>query len=512
MSLLRREDRGDMGSIKGTLNFELKIVVAVIGGFLFSVALFGHPRMAGAKDQTRFVRKPVVAGYFYPADAGELSKKIDAYLKGQSTRSERLPSTLFGIVVPHAGYDYSGRVSAAAYYQITGRPYRRVILLGASHRFAFKGASIDPAGSWQTPLGNVPIDEEASATLMEKCPFIRPMPEAFAQEHSLEVQVPFLQKTLNDFTIVPIVMGTMEGKQYGILADALAAMIRKDPREILIVASSDLSHYHPYEEARELDSRTMGRILDLDTKRLLKETESGACEMCGVQPVATLMTVAEKLKGKAAKLDYANSGDVTADKKRVVGYAALAFSNPAEETGPLNSQEQRELLKMARQVLERYVQKGEISPPADKDKKLAEKRGVFVTLTKGGNLRGCIGYIKSVQPLYKAVAEMTVSAASRDPRFPPVTREELKDIRIEVSVLSPLQQVTDPGKVEVGKQGLLISRSGRSGLLLPQVATEQGWNREQFLQQTCVKAGLPPGAWKEKGTGIYAFTAQVFSE
>ncbi|OPY79518.1 MAG: hypothetical protein A4E64_00414 [Syntrophorhabdus sp. PtaU1.Bin058] len=486
-------------------NFNIVSVVScIICAVLLSTGCF-------AEDVLARVKKPVFAGSFYPGERSVLAGMIDGYLKETEPKKDRISARIFGIMAPHAGYEYSGRTAAYAYNQIKGRPYTTVILMGPTHRVPFNGVAIYPSGSWETPLGNVQVDHEITKRLMEKCPVIRNYPVAFEREHSLEVQVPFLQRTLKDFRIVPMVMGMMGENDYRVLADALCELLQQHAGKILIVASSDMSHFHAYREANEMDARTLKEIGALDTGRLAAGLAKGDYELCGSQAVLTLMMVAKKIGGEATILHYANSGDATGDRSRVVGYGAVAFSLSEKGAG-LSKKEQKALLAIARKTLEEAVTKGNITPVDTKDRALLEKRGVFVTLTRNGRLRGCIGYIIPVMPLYKAVSDMAVAAAIRDPRFRPVTKEELKEIHIEISVLSPLKNIDDPQEIEIGKHGLFIVRGDNQGLLLPQVATEYMWNREEFLKQTCLKAGLPPEAWREKGTKIYSFSAQIFSE
>jgi len=457
------------------------------------------------------VLKPVVAGLFYPADKRILEQKINGYLKEAAGKVQKGSASPFGLISPHAGYDYSGRVAAVAYRQIQGKPYRTVFLLAATHYVPFQGVSIYPSGAYETPLGKIPVDDETSAVIMQRCGFARFYSPAFEREHSLEVQLPFLQKTLESFKVVPMVMGRVGESEYRLLAETLTTFVQKNPGRSLIIASSDMSHFHPYQEASAMDRATLGQIESADLKNLTRNIERGTCELCGVQPVLTLMKVAENLAGKIRVLDYANSGDVTGDKSRVVGYGAVAFY-PPDERASLGEKEQKALLQVARRTLEAHVTGRPVPRPHAGSEKLLQKRGLFVTLEKRGELRGCIGYIKPVLPLADAVAEMTVSASSRDPRFPPVTQQELADIHIEISVLSPMRRIDDTRDVRVGLDGLFIVKGGASGLLLPQVATQQRWDKEEFLRQTCIKAGLPPNAWREKETETYAFTAQIFSE
>ncbi|MCX5808438.1 MAG: AmmeMemoRadiSam system protein B [Proteobacteria bacterium] len=458
------------------------------------------------------VRKPIFAGSFYPADKHQLEKKIDGYLKEAVAKSEKIPSQIFGVISPHAGYEYSGQVAAYGYNQIKGKDYKTVIIIGSSHQVPFKGISIYPSGSWETPLGNVQIDRKIAQYLMDNCKSVKVYPAAFTREHSLEVQVPFLQRSLKSFTIVPLITGSLDGDDYKNLSDALLKLLKENPKDILIVASSDMSHFHSYNKASQMDKLALKDIDELNIEKLFENLYNANCELCGAPGVITLMMVASKLNGQAKTLYYANSGDVTRDKNRVVGYGAVAFMYPDKSDSALSKQEQNTLLMIARKTLDEYISKGNIPQFDIKAGKLLEKRGVFVTLTKNHDLRGCIGYIVPVAPLYKAVIEMTVSASTRDPRFPPVSKGELKDINIEISALTPLKLISDPADIEVGKHGLYITKGNYSGLLLPQVATEHKWNREEFLRQTCIKAGLPQNAWKDKGTSIYTFMAQIFSE
>ncbi len=479
---------------------------------LLSILLLpGSSPAATDKTASPAVRKPAVAGSFYSSDRAVLEKTIDGYLKNADAKAPKVRSQIFGLMAPHAGYEYSGGVAGLAFNQLKGRAYATVVIVGSSHRVPFKGISIYPSGSWETPLGKVEIDEQAGRILMERCKAIRPSPQAFEQEHSLEVEVPFLQKTLKGFRIVPLLIGSMEPDDYHNLANAFLGLYDQNPGGTLIVASSDMSHYHPYETAKRMDAATLKAMEAQDLDKLITGLQKGDGELCGAHGVIALMLAARRMGADATVLGYANSGDVTSDRNRVVGYGAVLFSLPSEDFS-LNDTEKKALLAMARKTVDEYVQKGSVPQFEVKEKKLLEKRGAFVTLTKKGSLRGCVGYTSPVFPLHRVVTEMAVAASTRDGRFAPVKKDELKDIHIEISVLSPLKPVGKIEEIEVGKHGLVIIRGDRSGLLLPQVASDYKWNREEFLQQTCRKAGLPPGAWKEKETRIQSFTAQVFGE
>lgn len=477
---------------------------------LLLVLLLSHSVCRG-DDSLLKVRKPFFAGSFYPADKKALGDIIEGYLEEAVQKNKKISGHIFGIIVPHASYEYSGKVAAYAYSHIIGKTYKTVIVIGSSHRVFFHGIAIYPEGSWETPLGKVPVDHETVQAIMKDCRIVKTFPAAFEQEHSLEVQIPFLQKTLTGFKIVPIVMGVMDDDDYKRLVDVLTNLMKHHSENILIVASSDMSHFHPYDAANKMDNVTLRGISELNIDGLRRRLQNNECELCGAQGVLSLMMLAKQMDGNPTVLNYANSRDVTKNRSRVVGYGSVAFSRSQPDRS-LSKKEQEMLLTIARKNLEEYVRNGNV-PKADvKEPILLEKRGAFVTLTKNSSLRGCVGYIQPAAPLHKTISDMAIAASTRDPRFPAVSQKELKDIRIEISVLSPLRLVSDTNEIEIGKHGLYMIRGNNAGLLLPQVAAENKWNREEFLRQTCVKAGLPAQAWKDKATQIYTFTAQIFSE
>jgi hypothetical protein len=281
-----------------------------------------------------------------------------------------------------------------------------------------------------------------------------------------------------------------------------------------------MTHYPPYDIANKIDKQTLSLIEGMDIKKLVnwlnKPHDKCSTLLCGSGAVLTLMLVAKKFGiERATILNYANSGDVPVigDKSRVVGYGAVIFIQKEEKAMVLSDEEKQILLKIARNTVETYVKSRKI-PKIDVDDypNLKQEVGVFVTLNKNKQLRGCIGYIRPIAPLAQAVSKMAIAAATEDPRFSPVTPDELKDIKIEITVLSELIRINNIEQIEVGKHGLYIVKGFNSGLLLPQVATEHGWNREEFLVHTCYKAGLPPNAWKEKDTEIFIFTGSIFHE
>ncbi len=495
------------------------VLLGLLVAFLACIPLKGNAK-EGKTMRAEKIRHSVIAGSWYPGNPAILLREINAYLN--EAKSPKVKGRIVGLISPHAGYMYSGPVAAYSYKQLIGEHFSTVIVVAPSHRAYFKGASIYKLGSYETPLGLVPLDYKLIDELMKLDPMIHYVPEAHSQEHSLEIQLPFLQATLGDFKLVPIVMGDQSWENCVNLAKAIAAVVKKspDPNKILLVASSDLSHFHNYDTAVKLDSVVVDAVNDFDPEELNRALRSGKCEACGGGPMITVMLASKALGATKAKvLKYANSGDVTGDRGSVVGYmAAVLYDNPGthgkkEKVGVdlgLSDNDKKVLHEIARTVIEKAC-RGERIPDFKVDSPiLKEPRGAFVTLHKNGQLRGCIGQIRATKPLYETVAEMAYAAAFEDPRFPPLRAEELPYIDIEISVLTPFKKISDVKEIEIGKHGLMIRKDGYSGLLLPQVPVEWKWDLREFLEHTCIKAGLNKDAWKDKDTEIYVFSAEVF--
>lgn len=476
------------------------------------------------------IRRPAVAGTFYPGDSLKLARMVTEMLTYSRLATPRVKPS--GMISPHAGYVYSGLVAASGYRQLKGHEYSAVVVIAPSHREYFGHAAVYCRGGYSTPLGTVEVDSEladrivnSSAGELVKCSE-RGHSHNFMQmaEHSLEVQLPFLQVALGNFKLVPIVMGDQNAAICKALAGALAKAVGERD-DILLVASSDLSHFHGYDEANTIDGKLISLVEKYDYQGLQKALGRREVEACGGAPIIAVMEACEKLgAGKALIVAHANSGDVTTERDRVVGYLSALFyksdllekeaENSSSSGGPmgLSEQEKEYLLKLARQSIVNAVLGKEAPIPEMSTPVLSENRGAFVTIKKRGELRGCIGYIMAVKPLAETICEMAQAAALRDPRFAPVTEGELDKLELEISVLTPIQEVKDVNSIEVGKDGLIIKRGHFQGLLLPQVPTEYGWDRETFLAQTCRKAGLPPDAWKLEDTEISSFRAEVFGE
>jgi len=478
------------------------------------------------------IKQPNVAGTFYPSDALILSGQIDNFLA--QAKPKDLSGEIFALISPHAGYDFSGSTAALGYKLIQGKSYKTVVILAPSHHYSFKGFSVYPQGAFRTPLGDLSVDSDFAKELLNKDPEIVFQPQVFLKEHSLEVQLPFLQKVLKDFKIAPIISGECSFSACEKLAGLLRAVIaaRKD---VLVIASSDLYHGYDYEEARIFDNAALSAIKELDAKGLFNGLRDGKFQLCGGDGVVTALILARELGYKKADvLKYTNSAEVTGSKIKgnwTVGYSSVVIDAPDpasiinleqrgsgvvgenKEAGMLSKEQRKKLLAIARKSIEGYLTTGRRIEIKEDDALLSQKMGSFVTLREFGRLRGCIGNMKGNQALYLTVRDMAVEAATGDPRFSSVGAAELKNIEIEISVLSVLEKVDSAEKIELGKHGVIIKKGVNSGVFLPQVAAETGWTKEEFLTHLCVqKAGLPANAWKDKSTEIFIFTAEVFSE
>jgi AmmeMemoRadiSam system protein B/AmmeMemoRadiSam system protein A len=464
-------------------------------------------------------RPATVAGSFYPADAAQLTSLVDHALSDAAVPANH--DSIIAVISPHAGYQFSGAIAAHSYAQLKGKTFKRVIIIGPAHFESFGSSSVYKGGAYTTPLGRVVVDQEFARKLAGTDRSIRLASAGHSvsegPEHSIEVQLPFLQRALGDFTIVPIVMGDQSYASSRALGVALARLLKND-NSTLLVASSDLSHYHGYEEASRMDHNLLDAVAQNDLLSLSHNTARRVWEACGAGPILAVMIAAERLGGSSPRiLKYANSGDVTGDKSRVVGYGALAIFRGSPDAGvtrfALTEAERAELLKLARLSVEAAVRdRKTYQPSSPSSTSLLQERGVFVTLTSHGQLRGCIGYTSPSYPLYLAVRDVAAFAAVQDPRFPPVRPGELSDLQYEVSVLSPFRHVLDTKNVQVGEHGLVIKRGQEEGVLLPQVPVEQKWDRNTFLQQASLKAGLDSNAWRDDATDVFTFTALVFSD
>lgn len=509
--------------------FIIIIVILVVGWvWIFSENREKEKEMTASllKPTHQNVREPAVAGQFYPAEAKELTKQVDDFLAQAAV--EKSTEAILGLIVPHAGYVYSGQAAAYGFKQLEGESVETVILIGNSHRAYFEGAAVYDEGYFKTPLGEVEVDSDLAQKIITENKKIKADKSVHALEHSLEVEIPFLQRTLKDFKILPILLGGNNKDDLRILSQAISKNIVG--KNVLVIASSDMSHYPPYEQAIYADKKTYEAILSGQIEKLedtiaqLKKENITNTQtfLCGQGAVEVLMMVMENLEAKKIKLlKYANSGDTAEDKSAVVGYSAIGFYG--EHRGSLlNREEQRRLLEIARQSVETYIKEGKVLTFSETDPVLNQKLGAFITLRKHGQLRGCIGRFTPPETgqasnnnpsLYQVVAEMAIAAATQDIRFSPVQVNELSELEYEVSILSPMKEINDWHQIKLGKHGVQIKKDSRSGVFLPQVATETGWDFETFMGELCSqKVGLSWNCWQDKETELYIFTAQVFEE
>jgi AmmeMemoRadiSam system protein B/AmmeMemoRadiSam system protein A len=485
------------------------------------------------------VKDADLAGSWYPSNKQELSFMIRGYL--DEARPGKIDGRIFALIAPHAGYAFSGPVAAYGFKLVEKSQFNTVVLIGISHRKPFDGIAIYDRGSFRTPLGEIPVDAKLASEIAGADPRIGHVPELFAEENSLEIQIPFIQTALPGSAIVPIAFGTQKYEDAVMLADALARAL-KDRDDVLVVASTDLSHYHRYDEANSIDAFMMKVLNTMKAKDLYDEARLGTAELCGIMPVAATLLASEKLGfGSIKVLKYANSGDTSGDKSRVVGYlsaviyrkgGADAAGNVSADANPqgrsaadallkdvsgggdmLNEAQRKRLLQIARESITSFVRDGKRKDFSEKDPLLNAEMGAFVTLHENGDLRGCIGNMAAAGPLYRTVASMAIEAATEDPRFPTLSAGEIDKVDLEISVLSPMKRVSGPDEIRIPGHGVVVRSGFRGGVYLPQVATETGWGKEEFLTSLCAhKAGLPPDAWKDPATELYVFTAEVFGE
>jgi AmmeMemoRadiSam system protein B/AmmeMemoRadiSam system protein A len=489
---------------------------------LFVVANCNSQNKAG--DKKLINRKPAVAGQFYSSDPEELKSDLRSMF---AKASPKTCSNVNAIISPHAGYEYSGIVAASAFNQIDAdKEYSDIFVIASSHRASFSGASIYSVGNFETPLGTVEVDTAMAEKLIKENKIFISSTDAHRYEHSIEVQLPFLQYIMKKkFRIVPILIGGQSASECHEIANALKTYFSKDN---LFIISSDFSHYPDYKDAVKVDRSTAAAIQSNNPVKLISELNSRewnsvpnlATNLCGWTSVLSLLYITENIPDiTVTPVLYQNSGDATGDKSRVVGYFAIAFSvksQGAEKQSSvfqLNDNDKKELLSIARKAVEQYVKKE--SRPFIETSRLSGvvKRpcGAFVTLTKHGELRGCIGRFDPDQPLYNVVQDMAIAAATEDYRFKRVEPEELQDISIEISVLSPMKKIKSIDEIEMGRHGIYIKKGLRSGTFLPQVAKDTHWTKEEFLGHCAKdKAGMDWDGWKD--AEIFTYEALVFSE
>jgi len=489
------------------------------------------------------VRESALAGTWYPGEPEALSGYVDGLLDQATATPEPPADPIRALILPHAGYQYSGATAAAGIRLVRGREFRRVIVMAPSHRGRFHGLSIADVDAYETPLGPVPLDSEAIGRLRES-PLVSADPEAHGEEHAVEIELPLLQRALSPgWRLVPVLVGELGESDYGAAAELIRPLA---DAETLVVVSSDFTHYGPRfgylpfppwanvaEDIRGLDEGALSAIGARDAARFLDYQQETGITICGFRPIAILLHMLPET-AKVQQIAYAASGGITGEWLNSVSYAALAVTSP-EPLGlgalpaPSSPAEpgavQSNLTVRDRELLHRLAVAGvtwavlgeDVNGNGELDQlvdglspSLKQPAGAFVTLKKNGELRGCIGFIEPRNPLYEAVFRNGVNAAVADRRFLPVSPEELPALDVEVSVLTEPKSIASHEDFRVGEEGVILRKDGRQAVFLPEVATEQGWDREQTLTHLARKAGLPPDAWKN-GARLEVFRSEKFS-
>jgi len=481
-------------------------------------------------ERPRRVRPSALAGSWYPARKADLEREVTTCLDGAEKVS--LEGRLVALIAPHAGYRYSGEVAGWAFRQALDEKFDRVIVMAPSHHGAFRGFSIMEVDAYATPLGEIALDRHACDTLAAHKLHVK-ADQLHAVEHAIEIELPFLQQVLrgNKFQLIPILVGSLAAGD----AEKIGAALNKHlSPTTLVVVSSDFTHYGPnYGYApfttdieaniKKLDLGAVDRIIAKDFNGYVAYLEKHKPTICGRNAIAVLLNMLPA-EAQGRLLKYDTSGRMTGSFANSVSYVSAAFFLPdaVASEAPLGRAEQETLLRLARETVESAVGSGRLPERVEErydiTPRLKARSAVFVTLKKQGRLRGCIGRIgypelaAELPPLYKTTMLMAVESSQRDRRFMPVRADELKDIEIEISVLTIAKEVVGPDAFIVGRHGIIIRKGESGAVFLPQVASEQGWDRTETLQHLCRKAGLPADAWRGAGMKFFTFTAQVFSE
>ncbi len=487
--------------------------------FIIAV-LLGLYTAKGSSQETLQNRKAYAAGRFYTDKPEDLKNQLQQLFSGSVQKKGS--QTPLAILAPHAGYIFSGGVAASGYNQIDpNRKFERIFIIGSSHTTSFPGASVYCTGHYETPLGIVKVDLELARQLVAENKILKCYPEAHLHEHSLEVQLPFLQYHMNtDFKIVPVIIGSSTAETAKKLALIFEPFLNE---KNLFVISSDFSHYPEYNEARIVDRFTAEAIQTNKPSKLLAALDGNenknipglVTSLCGWSSVLTLLYMTEqKPEITVDQIQYKNSGDATyGDKERVVGYYALTFTQGKSTDFSISNEDKKYMLKLAHETISEYINKGSVPEidPATLSQTMQSQVGVFVSIYKNEILRGCIGRFNPSLPLWNVVQSMAVAAATQDYRFDRIEPGELNQLQIEISVLTPLKRIKSADEIILGKHGIYLKKGNSTGTFLPQVATQTGWNKEEFLGHCAQdKAGIGWNGWKT--AELYTYEALVFGE
>jgi AmmeMemoRadiSam system protein B/AmmeMemoRadiSam system protein A len=546
MDRQRTEDRGqntedkghksEGGQKKTSVSFILYsvfliILVSIVVLFLWNVY---SPRVKRQMESPvkleakKVVLRSSLAGTpWYSGDAEVLIKQLRGFFQNADVESKE---DVIALILPHAGYDFSGQTAASALKAIN-KKYKRIVVIGPSHHtYMEEILSVPRATHYETPLGQIPLDIEFIDKLL-KFPVFQNLPHAFNGENSVEMELPLLQYCCKDFKLVPIVAGQCSPETIRKAGSILRSFVDS---ETLVVASSDFTHYGPRfsyvpftenvpEQIKKLDMGAYEYIAKLDSEGFLEYKRKTGATICGYIPIAVLLSMLDK-DTRVSLAKYTTSGEITGDFSNPVSYLSVIFSGvwannpeikPKESNPDLTEEDKKQLLTLARKTIS-YVLQNQRVPQASElgvtiSDAMSSPRAAFVTLTKSGRLRGCIGDIFAQRPLYKSVILNAINASLNDRRFSPVTEAECKDIKIEISALTSPQPIDSYNKIRIGIDGVVLRKDDNSAVFLPQVAPKYGWDLNQTLTQLSLKAGLPPEAWKE-GASFTVFQADVFGE
>jgi hypothetical protein len=525
------------------------LATALVAAFAAAPVTFGPESSRAART-----RAPALAGTWYPDGRASLLAGAH-FLMRLAAAAPALPAKPLTLVVPHAGWSYSGVAAGAAFRLLKPGDFERAVVVAPSHRGAFRGYALDDATAYRTPLGDVPLCDGVLAKLQDAD--ARLVPGVTEGEHAVEIEVPFLQATLGRFCLVPVLVGETDDALERAFAAKLAGL---DDDRTLFVFSSDFAHYGPRfdfqpfgpiapgvrEKVRALDDRAEGLLARVDARGFREYLRETGSTICGRNGLATMLELLPRVapKARAVPLAHYASLDVPGmQDDSSVSYVAMAFLREAgadaafgpplaglprlqdapPDTPALSTEDGARLVSLARAALAtHFLEKDDLGRalaawPTGPERE--RRQGVFVTLNRRdpeevrtqGRLRGCIGQPEPTFPLYYGTVQAALDAALRDPRFPPVQARELDRIEVEVTVLSPRRPVASWKDIRLGTHGIVLQRGDKAALFLPQVAPEQGWTLEQTLTALAEKAGLPPDGWKE-GATFTVFTGQVFEE
>jgi AmmeMemoRadiSam system protein B/AmmeMemoRadiSam system protein A len=481
-------------------------------------------------ERPKVVLQSSLAGRWYPANSAILANQVEGFLDKAKINQDI--DNVMALILPHAGYSYSGQTAAQG-IKNAQKKYSRIVIIGPSHYVAMQDTlSLPKATHYETPLGQIPLDLEFIDKLLEHSIF-QNVPNAHTNEHSVQIELPLLQCSHTDFKLVPIVAGHCSLKTITKAGEILKGLLDK---ETLVIASSDFVHYGPNfgyvpftqnvpENIKKLDLDAYKFIAELDCKGFLDYKRTTGTTICGYVPIAILLATLPQ-SAKSHLVAQTCSGEITGDFRNSVSYLSIAFSGDwpnrpqakpdlQSDEPRLSEEDKKQLLALARRSLLHYLDKRQIPEISELNiepsKAISENRAAFVTLKKNSYLRGCIGDLLPRQPLYKSVIQNAVNAGFYDRRFTPLGKSEYDKITIEISALTPPLPVASPDEIKLGIDGVILKKNARSAVFLPQVATEQGWNLEQMLTHLSLKAGLPSDAWKNNAYFL-VFQAEVFGE